>query len=274
MIIVQINISDSVKGLHGVLAHQDVLQARAKFKIEQSPNVITASHYPETSIFATFNMSQGHRTGLEDLSEIFNGTQSDDDVLTIKLLDTELEDVPGRLEQYMRKMADTFYEREASPFLRETLAVASKLAGEKQVLSQKVEKKGTLKIFKDPQLGRALELWAANHVLIDIDMRWIIFETVQTGTGIIRQVPLDSELNSYSYQLICSQLRGLVEKRAAQISKTVMNDLERRLLQRAQGGWFETFLASILLLNCVERSCWLFQTWYPQDFQAKVRRLV
>jgi hypothetical protein len=50
-----------------------------------------------------------------------------------------------------------------------------------------------------------------------------------------------------------------------------MNDLERRLLQRAQGGWFETFLASILLLNCVERSCWLFQTWYPQDFQAKAR---
>ena len=98
---------------------------------------MSVTHYPDTTVFASFNMLQGHRTGLGDLSEIFSGgPHLDDDVQMVQLLDTELEDVPVHLEEYMKTMADAFHERETSPFLRETLAIASRLAVEKQVSSQ------------------------------------------------------------------------------------------------------------------------------------------
>ena len=76
-----------------------------------------------------------------------------------------------------------------------------------------------------------------------------------------------------SYRLIRSQLRSATEKRAGQLSKSVMNELERRLLQRAQSGWFETFLVAVCLLNCVERCSWLFQTWDCEEHSPRVSRV-
>jgi hypothetical protein len=70
--------------------------------------------------------------------------------------------------------------------------------------------------------------------------------------------PLDHEL---SYNLITMQLMGATEKRAACLARIVMNDLERRLLQRQQANPFETFLVAVILLACVERMCWLFRSW-------------
>lgn len=49
-----------------------------------------------------------------------------------------------------------------------------------------------------------------------------------------------------------------------------MNDLERRLLQRQQSGRFETFLVALILLSCVERTCWLFQTWDNESYAQRV----
>jgi len=48
-----------------------------------------------------------------------------------------------------------------------------------------------------------------------------------------------------------------------------MNELERRLLRRSQDAWFETFLVSIILLNCVEKMCWLYQTWDDEQWYSK-----
>jgi hypothetical protein len=70
--------------------------------------------------------------------------------------------------------------------------------------------------------------------------------------------PLDHES---SYNLITMQLMGATEKRAACLARVVMNDLERRLLQRQQANPFETFLVAVILLACVERMCWLFRSW-------------
>lgn len=84
------------------------------------------------------------------------------------------------------------------------------------------------------------------------------------------RMPIDEITNAESYALLCSQLRAATEKRASQLSKTVMNDLERRLLQRQQSGWFETFLVAMVLLNCVERTCWLFRSWEDETFVQRV----
>ncbi len=115
-----------------------------------------------------------------------------------------------------------------------------------------------------------VELWAVNHVLVDLEMTWKIFgNSGPEGTGKNRRA-IDTETNKSSYELLCLQLRAAAEKRAAQMSKALLNELERRLLQRAQSSWFETYLAAICLLNCVERSSWLFRSWNYDRYQSRV----
>lgn len=124
-----------------------------------------------------------------------------------------------------------------------------------------------------------VELWLVTHVLVDSELQWKLFvhpllpptavDTLAMPTEEGR-VPIDRNANADSYNLICSQLRAAVEKRASLLSRNVMNELERRLLQRHHSGWFETFLVSVILLNCVERACWLFTSWENEDFVGRV----
>lgn len=124
-----------------------------------------------------------------------------------------------------------------------------------------------------------MELWLATHVLVDSDLPWKLFvHSLLPATSVDTlalpteegRVPIDRNSNPESYNLILSQLRAAVEKRAGLLSKTVMNELERRLLQRHHSGWFETFLVSVILLNCVERACWLFTSWESEEFAGRV----
>lgn len=107
-------------------------------------------------------------------------------------------------------------------------------------------------------------------------MQWKIFSNKdihQSSADPLESDPrksINDATDSESYALICGQLRAATEKRAAHLSKLVMNDLERRLLQRQQSGWFETFLVAIILLNCVERATWLFHSWDNDHFAGRV----
>lgn len=128
-------------------------------------------------------------------------------------------------------------------------------------------------------LERALELWVATHILCDTELRWKTYYNPTlppTSLHALGQsaddgrMSIDEITNPESYNLLAGQLRAATEKRAAQLSKLVMNDLERRLLQRQRSGWFETFLVALILLNCVERSCWLFYTWEDENLVQRV----
>lgn len=128
-------------------------------------------------------------------------------------------------------------------------------------------------------MARVQDLWKATKVLVDDEPRWSLTANLAVqGTSSAAEVPfsrhdvqIDEATHSETYDLVCSQLRAAAEKRGAQLSKTVMNDLERRLLRRWQDSWFETFLVAIILLNCVERMCWLYQTWDDCQWHSKVR---
>lgn len=124
--------------------------------------------------------------------------------------------------------------------------------------------------YQDSLLSRVLELWSINHIWVDMEMKWITLEIPDAeGYGNNRKV-INDQTDEVSYNLLCVQLKAAAEKRAAQISKSLLNELERRLLQRAQSGWFETYLAAICLLNCVERSTWLFQSWDFEQYKVIV----
>jgi len=51
--------------------------------------------------------------------------------------------------------------------------------------------------------------------------------------------------------------------------KDVLNDFEKRLLQRANTSAFDFFLTAIIILNCIEKSTWLFKSWDQESFKGR-----
>lgn len=59
--------------------------------------------------------------------------------------------------------------------------------------------------------------------------------------------------------MIVLQLLAATERYAAKLGKAIMNELERRLLQRRQASPFETFVVTIILLACTGQMAWYFR---------------
>jgi hypothetical protein len=132
---------------------------------------------------------------------------------------------------------------------------------------------------QDILLERVLELWVATHILVDTELTWKTYYNPTLPPNSLHslsqpsdegRLPIEEVSDPESYGLLCSQLRSAMEKRAMALSKFVINDLERRLLQRQKCGWFDTFITAIILLNCVERTCWLFRSWDNENFSGRV----
>lgn len=241
-------------GLHAVLAYHEISQAKGRVKLRSSASHIQATHFPNTPIFATFSALQADNMMMGDNIDPSLGLSGyPNDSSNLRLLDNEGDDLPMKLEAYMKRMSSVYFERETSPFMNTTLNIALELSIEKQ----------------DGLLTRVLELWATVHILVDHELRWTLTENSPMMSEIGQEIPIDIANNHESYHLICSQLNAAAEKKAAQISKIVLNDLERRLLQRTSTSSFETFLVAIILLNCVEKSSWLFKSWEQDAFKGK-----
>ncbi|CAL5871053.1 uncharacterized protein PFLUO_LOCUS5297 [Penicillium psychrofluorescens] len=251
--------------LHATLAYHDTSGIKNQVKFEHYAGRIEVTHFEESGVFVTFSGLQGHHASVSALDPQLQGLGDDhfsNPSQEVYLLDSDADDIPGKLELYIKKTAPFFYEREASHFMKPTLILASELSQQK----------------KDILLERVLELWVATHILVDTELGWKTYcnpTLPPTSMHSLSQpsddgrLPIEEVGDPESYALLCSQLRAAMEKRAMQLSKSVMNDLERRLLQRQQTGWFETFLVAIILLNCVERTCWLFRSWDNENFAQR-----
>ncbi|KAJ5152040.1 hypothetical protein N7492_010335 [Penicillium capsulatum] len=251
--------------LHATLAYHDTNAMKNQIKFEHYAGRIEVTHMEESMVYVTFSGLQGHRASVSALDPQLQGLGDDQfsgPPQELYLLDSDTDDIPSKLEMYIKKTAPFFFERETSPFMKPTLLLASELAQSK----------------KDTLLERAVELWVATLILVDTDLVWKTYcnpTLPPTSMHSLSQpndegrLPIEEVSDPESYGLLCSQLRAGMEKRAMQLSKSVINDLERRLLQRQKTGYFETFLVAMILLNCVERTCWLFQSWDNENFSQR-----
>ncbi|OCK80616.1 hypothetical protein K432DRAFT_382024 [Lepidopterella palustris CBS 459.81] len=246
-------------GLHSVLAFHAVSQAKGQIQLDQIPGRIEVTHYVDSSIFATFAPLKCQRlpSSAIDPALLGNGKLSLESFTNLEIIDSDTDDISGKLEQYVKRLDAIFHESESSAFMKTTVAIAFSLSSTN----------------KDGLLSRVLELWIATRILVEHSLEWHLFsnpslppamapaEMSQSDLENSARTPITPINNRESYDLIKAQLMGAMEKRAATLSKFVMNDLERRLLQRQQVSPFETFLVAVILLACVERMCWLFKTW-------------
>ncbi|KAH7130763.1 hypothetical protein B0J11DRAFT_549003 [Dendryphion nanum] len=242
-------------GLHGLLAFQAINQAKEQVQLAQIPGRIEATNHPESGIFATF-------TPLKCQAQVLPGSDIDPEILAsfapsqLEIIDSD-DDIGGKIDLYIKKVATHFFESEESAFMKTTLESALRITS----------------INNDGLLSKALELWNLTRILTSRNVEWHLFSNPSLAPTIApasmsssdlehpQRTPITTVNNPQAFDLIKMQLEGATEKRAACLSRVVMNDLERRLLQRQQANPFETFLVAVILLACVERMCWLFRKW-------------
>jgi hypothetical protein len=243
-------------GLHGVLAYHATNQAKGQIRLNQTPGRIEATHHPESGILSTFTPLKCQQAQSAQNTEIdpaiFTAASSSD----LELIDGD-DDISGKLDLYIKKIGPHFFDTEDSAFMKTTQHTVSTMTSAGQ----------------DGLLTKAIELWNFTRILTSRDMDWHLYSnpslapTMSPPTLSEADVadgarsPITVLSNPTSYDLIKMQLMGATEKRASCLARVVMNDLERRLLQRQQANPFETFLVAVILLSCVERMCWLFRTW-------------
>lgn len=240
-------------GLNTILSFHEVNHLKARASFENAPYMIEATHFPTAQLVpAPLPTIRGLKatSPTRDVTAVGFEDPNQPTAVDVELLNQDSDNIPQVLDQYIRRVARKVFEREPSQFMRPTLMLASELASSKL----------------DPLLNRALELWAGTVLLVDPNLHWhldsITFTPTEADMGARRSENL-AVTSPLSYRILTHQLRGHLEKRCSLLAKSLMNDLERRLLQRghASGYHFETFLTSVILLNCVEKMCWLFNTW-------------
>ncbi|TQS34319.1 hypothetical protein Golomagni_05302 [Golovinomyces magnicellulatus] len=238
-------------GLHAVLAYHEINNMKSHCTFQPSTQQIELSHYPETSIYATFNSLEGHDVSSDgNIDPCLNESTGSN---FLRILDYDNDDLASKLEIYSKRISNIFYEREPSPFMRTTLNFAKDLATAK----------------KDCLLSRALELWSTVHILVDHEMSWKIIEGIDPRINAGQDFTIDQSCNTNVHRLICSQLSAVAESKASSLCKIVLNELERKLLQRSAAESFETFLVVLITFNCIEKTTWLFKSWEHESFKYR-----
>ncbi|KAE8450514.1 hypothetical protein EG329_006245 [Mollisiaceae sp. DMI_Dod_QoI] len=238
--------------LHVSLAYHEVNRIKSQVVFKASSDSIEASQYPETTVFATFSALQGQQMQAERLL-VDPDLSAETNASSLRILDENNDDLPSKLEAYMKRISNVFYEREPSRFMHVTLTTAQALAIQKQ----------------DALLARVLELWSIVHILVDHEISWTMSERVNVDAQAGHGPLIDQVANGVTFNILCLQLNAAAEKKAAAICKSVLNELERRLLQRNSLKDFETFLVAIVMLNCVEKSTWLYKSWEQESFKPR-----
>jgi len=174
--------------------------------------------------------------------------------------------------EHMTRHVDSIIEAEPSLFAQKTLELARKMMGAEakeeaerpaEVLEGRPRSSYAL---RNQLLANVVELWSLTRLLTTdafecFELRHRVTDPAQPEQDSLdlpheRCDPSGEPIpEGLSHGLVRLQVLGMLESRCAKLSRTITNELERRLLQRQQASPLATFLASVILLNCVERMC-------------------
>ncbi|GAB7325385.1 hypothetical protein MBLNU13_g09421t1 [Cladosporium sp. NU13] len=156
---------------------------------------------------------------------------------------------------------------EKSAFLKATLQEAVELLHTEKSQEQYSNAKSgsrTNHISPSVLLSNVLELWVETNILVPGHPGTLQIRHNSSGSPCQDPQTVDwsddsgqesrpMSPDSLSYDLIRSQLLGATENACHRLSRAVMNELERRLLQRQQVSAFATFVSVVVLFSCIER---------------------
>ncbi|KAI4235839.1 MAG: hypothetical protein LQ349_002904 [Xanthoria aureola] len=117
---------------------------------------------------------------------------------------------------------------------------------------------------EDKLLAQSFNLWSLLQVIVSNPDGWnISVDPSKLDPNHQRQVPGHAEGSweptsglFQSCHIVTAQLHAAAEQGAADISKNIMVELEKRLERKERCQGFETFFVGVILLNCIERMSW------------------
>ncbi|VBB83966.1 Putative protein of unknown function [Podospora comata] len=168
----------------------------------------------------------------------------------IAMLDNDNQDVPARVETYMREVLPEMIRREPSQFMRITLQTAVDVATR----------------TNDELLKKSLELWGLVEIL-DRERQWTI--TVKNGENELQPRIIKEETDGELFHTICLQLAAATERKAAATSKALLTGMQRVLQDSKVKIDYNMYFAVLILLNCVEKSIWAFRAWEQPNLRGQ-----
>lgn len=172
------------------------------------------------------------------------------------------EGAAAKVQEHLRRTPDARIRDEESPLLRATLEQAqAMLRGDNDVMGENAL---STQPGQDPQqqlVNNLVELWLDTSILTTFSQSslTIQYNPSRSAGSSMASVERTSDHGSvesipkHSEDLIFAQLLAAVEGRCSNLSKAVIAELERRLIERQRSSQFATFISAVLLLNCVER---------------------
>jgi len=214
--------------------HKDQLQ------LTDVGSVVEVSHFPDT----------GKTISLATLAVLLESGESQEEGQQTRdhqviMINQDKEEVPQKVEAYMRDALHLFIEREPSKFMRVTLETAMQQLAENE----------------DELLSKALELWGLVES-IDRERQWTIVEKLAGDEERSRPIKEAQTENGVDiYTMICMQLNAAAERKANATSRSLLNLMDRLLADSKTKAGFKTYLTAIIFLNCIEKSTWAFKAW-------------
>ncbi|KAI1425501.1 hypothetical protein F5Y12DRAFT_369102 [Xylaria sp. FL1777] len=231
-------------GVQVVMAQKRINGYKTSYHLENTGVVVEASHFPESGHTVTFQVFQGYpKEGYDDTLKL-------DPRPPVILLDNDKEDIPGKVEAYMRNMLPEYITHEPSPHVRVTLEIADQIA------------KGT----NDELLKRSLELWGIVEMM-DRERQWTML--AKSPQPEIEDHWIKDNTESEAYSNICMQLTAAAERKASLASRNLLNGIQRSLQDGKTRLGFPMFLTVMLFLNCLEKTTWAFKAWDQENLRPK-----
>ncbi|KAK2065033.1 hypothetical protein LY76DRAFT_611799 [Colletotrichum caudatum] len=174
-------------------------------------------------------------------------------VFQVVMIDQDKEDLPARMEDFLKSILPTLIQREPSHFMQVVLEAAQKFPQER---------------VTGKNLKLAIELWGLIEIL-DRERGWYIAEERE---GIVSPRGPEDFAGSDDqdiYNLITFQLSAATERKANNVSNKLISELQRCLENGKAKINFDVYLSILILLHCLEKTTWTFKVWEMDDFRQR-----
>ncbi|GAB0134208.1 hypothetical protein EsDP_00002589 [Epichloe bromicola] len=230
-------------GVQVVLSQNRINLLKEQLKLINNGSVVEVSHFAEAGKNIVLAAVVAVLQALQQADIV--STESQGALHQVIMIDQDKDDVPGKIEMYMRDVLDLFIEREPSKFMRITLETAKEQLAESE----------------NEILRKALELWGLVES-IDRERQWSIVEKPSADAEQGRPIKeAENDNDADTYTMMCMQLNAAAERKANNTSKALLNLMDRQLADSKTKVGFHIYLTALIFLNCVEKSTWAFKAW-------------
>jgi hypothetical protein len=231
-------------GLFMVVGHHEVEATKALGPLELMPGRLEVSYFPNSGIAMTFPYARVPSAG-DGSSFVFLINQDYGGFGDRLSFGGRITHYPIRiLSRHLETGGNVF---KSSQFMKATINLAMNMRS--RVL-----------------VAQALELWVCTEMIACKPTQIEAFTHASLPSSAAAAENIDSIANGARKRVAVDivfylQLRRVAERRADDLFKSIMIELEKSLIQRKQSDNFETFIGTILLLRCVEKMCYLYKSF-------------